>query len=231
MMKVTEMKRNQHIKGFTLLELLIALTIFAILSALAYGGLNNVLNTQQHVDEMSERLSALQSAFMIITRDLSQMSPRQVLDQHGDPLPPLSRSAAGVDGGLVEFTHAGWRNPANRVRSTLQRVAYELKDEQLMRMSWPVLDRAHDSKPYTGVLLDGVVALEFRFMDEQSEWHEEWPPTTLRPSTPPGAANNNANTYTYYNCCIPIAIEVMIEMDEWGKINRLIEGPDFHPQS
>jgi len=44
------MKARNIMQGFTLLELLVAISIFGLLSVIAYSGLNSVLNTRQVLD-------------------------------------------------------------------------------------------------------------------------------------------------------------------------------------
>lgn len=190
--------------GFTLLELLVALSIFALLAAMAYGGLNTVLKARAETDRQAERLTQLQNTFFWLGRDMEQTVNRPVRDEYGDPQAALS----GVEIGdyRLALTHGGWRNPVDRPRSSLQRVAYGLRDEQLVRVYWNVLDRAQDSQPVENVLLDGVERLELRYLDTKKEWHDDWPP---------------AITGTAPNTAPPLAVEVTIETKAEGRITRL----------
>jgi general secretion pathway protein J len=78
------MKRRIAIGGFTLLELLVALAIFAVLATMAYAALNSVLTARKQVEAKSARLSALQTALMIMERDVEQAVPRGIRDEFGD---------------------------------------------------------------------------------------------------------------------------------------------------
>lgn len=187
-------------RGFTLLELLVALAIFAVLGVTAYAGLDTVLNARDRIDAKSEQLGRLQMLFVVIGRDLVQATDRGVRDNYGDPLPALFGSDAGL-----EFTRAGWRNPAGLPRSQLQRVAYALTDGSLTRASWDVLDRAQDSAPHTTVLLGDVTALELRYLDEAGGWHSDWP------------AQGSSGT----TAALPRAVEVTVEVKGWDRIMRL----------
>jgi len=196
--------------GFTLIELVVAIAIFAIMAAIAYGGLHNVLIARDQTEQNSKQLSQLQLAISWFGRDIEQIVDRGVRDEYGDPLPPVKGN--DIDGYVLELTHTGWRNPANRARSSLQRVAYTLKDDKLIRAYWRVLDRAEDSKPLENVILNGVKAIEVRYLGANDEWHTSWPDSAagrLGTTTPQPA--------------IPRGIEVNIDTKQFGKITRLFQ--------
>ncbi len=115
-------KSSTH--GFTLLELVIAMAIFAIMSTIAYSGLNNVLTAKERTDEQAQQLVRLQLAFTHMGRDISQAVNRGIRDEYGESQPALV--GRDLDGYLIELTRSGWRNPIpqeERPRSSLQRIA------------------------------------------------------------------------------------------------------------
>ncbi|MFO7592806.1 MAG: type II secretion system minor pseudopilin GspJ [Pseudomonadota bacterium] len=188
-------------RGFSLLELLVAVAVFAVVSAVAYGGLSSVLQTRQQTDQHAKRLQALQQAMMMIQRDLSQAIDRPVRDQLGDLQPALVQEGAG---NLLVFTRAGRVNPLGLPRSTLQRVGYSLDGEgRLVRYLWPVLDRTQGQEPYAVVLLDSVRGAKVRFVDSRKEWQESWP-----------QGDESAP--------LPLAVEITLELDHWGGFQRLL---------
>ncbi len=188
-------------QGLTLLELLVAISVFALLSAMAYGGLNSVLNTAEHTRSQAERLAEMQLAFNRLQRDLVQISDRPIRDTLGDRQPALQY---GTGLTLLEFTKSGWRNPTDQARSSLQRVAYRLEDNELQRLAWSHLDRAANATPFTATLLTEVDDVQFRFMDGQQRWHDTWPPLNTR-----GEAG------------LPRAIEITVVPAGWDDIVRL----------
>ncbi|HTY51172.1 MAG TPA: type II secretion system minor pseudopilin GspJ, partial [Steroidobacteraceae bacterium] len=121
-------------------------------------------------------------------------------------------SASGTDdtGGvdLVVFTRAGWANPAGIQRSTLERVSYRFNDGKLWRMHWEVLDDVEGSQPVHRELLDHVKSVSFRFMNDSRQWVTQWPAT----------GNSAMRTR-------PFAVEVTLELTDWGRIVRVIEVP------
>ena len=192
--------------GMTLLELLIALAVFALLSIMAYGGLRSVLTADQATSQQADDLTRLQQALGIINRDLLQLVNRPVRDSFGDLQPALD----GRQEQRLELTRAGWSNPAQRVRSTLQRVAYRQDGDELIHEFWSVLDRAQDSEPYQTTLIDGVQRFEYRFLDATREWSSEWP---IQDEQDPDQTETPS---------LPVAVEVILEHEKWGRLNRVI---------
>ena len=194
--------RNKQ--GFTLLELLVALAIFSILSVMAYGGLKTVINSKQANQAVSDRLAEVQMAMLRITNDLRQAVPRKIRNEFGDTLYAMQINQNNDDS--LEWSRAGYRNPAQLVRSHLQRVAYKFDHHTLQRITWPVLDRSVDTKEIQTEVLNKVESLHWRFLNSQNEWITSWP----------GEADK-AEDYP-----LPKAVEINLELQEWGKIRRLI---------
>lgn len=198
--------------GFTLLELLVAMGIFAIIGAMALGGLNAVVGQESQARLQTERLAALQRAMRLMTNDLGGAMPRFVRDELGTPCKELPLVADGRIGILIQLTRSGWPNPANLPhRGTLQRVQYRLEDGKLIREYWPVLDRVLGQEPRSEELLSGVSDVKLLFYDGTEgagEWGQQWPP--LRTADLPTGER-------------PRAIQVTLELDDWGTIERVIE--------
>lgn len=142
--------------GFTLLEMLIALGVFAVIGVMSSQILSGIVDLSDTVRGRSDQLAELQRAMFIISRDIEQMTRRPVRDAFGD-----STAAIIVGEPLIEFTRRGWQNPLRSPRSELQRVAYTVTDGDLMRQFWPLLDRGPDTEPIAQVLLRGVADVEF----------------------------------------------------------------------
>lgn len=200
------MKIRKITQGFTLLELLVAISIFGLLSVIAYSGLNSVLNTRQALDEHMERLAEIQRTNLFLTADLRQIIKRGIRDEYGDLQNPLISNELNSDitSRLIELTRSGYPNPLGVTRSNLQRVAYRLEENTLYRLSWTELDREPESLPYEVELCTDVTDLSFRFLDDQQEWHEQWPPLE-------GAATT----------ALPRGVELILELEDWGEIRRL----------
>lgn len=206
-------------RGFTLLELLVALSIFALIGVAAYNGLYAVLNARADTDRQAQRLAEIQTALMLVGRDVEQTLARGIRNEYGDPQLPLQGGAK--DGPLFEFTRTGWRNPTRLPRSNMQRIAYRIDKDNLVRISWRVLDRAQDSLPQEAPILGGVTEAQVRFLDEKLEWHAEWPPANLATQLNPGSAPTNQGQQPQ----LPRAVELVLELKDFGRITRLFALP------
>ena len=199
-------------KGFTLLELLVALAIFGLLAAMSYGGLQAVLNQQWHTEQAADRLAELQKMYLLMQRDIEQLVPRLVRNEFGDAQQPL------VGDDSLQLTRGGWRNPAGRQRSTLQRVGYAYEEQQLVRYAWSVLDRAQDSEPLKQPLTEDVERMQLRYLDGNDVWKEQWPDTSGSVGTDVAADRSEFPE-------LPKALEVTIEHKTFGTLVWLFQLP------
>jgi general secretion pathway protein J len=168
-------RRQQH--GLTLLELLVAVAVFAIFSAVAYGGLMQLLDNRARVDAERVYWRDLSLAFVRLERDFSLARNRPIRDNDGNSRlaflgQPTDPRALGDPN--VEFTRGGILVP-NGFTADLQRVGYRFADDQLLRLTWPVLDRAPLTKAQSTPLLHDVENFEVRFY-QNGAWIDRWPP-------------------------------------------------------
>lgn len=192
------------LNGFTLLELLIAMAIFSLISIMSFSGLNHVLFNKEIVDKELQRLSDIQRSMLNLARDIEQTALRPVRDELGGKKAALT-GGQNIDSTILELTRNGWRNPALQKRSQLQRVAYSFEDNQLIRLYWYHLDHLQTDEPVQRVLLTDVENIQIRYLDK--DWNDTWPKLDV---------NQNSATTT-----LPRAIEITLELKDWGKITRL----------
>jgi general secretion pathway protein J len=187
-------------RGFSLLELLVAVAIFGLASALAYGGLDGLVRTRGELDRQSQRLQALQFAVGLIERDVRAAVERSVLDAYGTRLPALEASPS-----RLELSRIGYANALDQPRAEIERVIYQLDGSALQRLRFHVLDRAPGSIPDVQPLLDDVQRIEFRMIDAAGREHGRWPPPNGEP--------------------LPRAVELRLVTTDFGEIRRLLELP------
>ena len=195
-------------KAFTLIEVLVAMAIFAILSALAYGTLSQTMLSAELLSDRMDRLQALQRTMRLLTDDMHQLSPRSVRDELGDNFGP-ALSTGFQSGFAIELTRNGWNNPMVLPRSTMQRAAYRIEEDELVRYHWTVLDRTLSNEPVSVVLLDGVEGIQFRFFQTDGEYTDQWPPLSRD-----GPGNVRLR---------PRAVEITLRLENEGEITRLVE--------
>lgn len=188
--------------GFTLLELLIALSIFALISVVAFTGLQSSIDSRERTTAHADRLIRIQKAFNFLRQDLEQAVPRPVRDQLGD-LDPTNAFEQVPDG--MVFTRGGRRNPLGLERSSLERLGYRLQDGRLVRSRWAALDQPPEPRVEELPLLEDVDAVSFRFLGPDKRWVEQWPPVN--------SAGQAAE--------LPQAVEVTLELPDYGSINRI----------
>ncbi len=201
--------RLRRRKGFTLIEVLVALAIFGVMSALAYGVLGSTLDNAAYLTERMERLQSVQRTMRYLSADLMQATPRPVRSELSDGFSPALSSTLSAEFAL-ELTHGGWGNPAGLPRGTLQRVAYRIEEDELLRYHWGVLDRTYANEPVVTVLLDDVESLYFRFYSANGEPSEVWPPLGLQQ----GGQGMRI---------LPRAVEIVLTLPDQGEITRLLE--------
>jgi len=242
-------------RGFTLVEILVALLILGIMTALGYGTYRAARMSAERTEESLKRSREIEYGMRILVMDFAQMVPRPVRDPLGQSrIPALhgfsgngtSADAAGSQFGstalgsdstmhfnsmhfnsdpgfqssfgdssssttvaLAELTRAGWSNTAGQQRSTLQRVSYALVDDKLKRSYTTALDIVQGTKPMVQDLFDQVKTVQLRYLDGNQTWQNQWPPPYLP---------QPQSLWTR-----PLAVEITIELKDWGRIRRLIE--------
>lgn len=158
-------------QGFTLIEVMLAMAIFAVLSLLTYQILGVSLQSQETVEEHSETLNQLQRTFTVMERDLTQILPRR--NQPDQPLLDLSSTELGFT--TLDVTRATQPLAA----SDLVAVRWQLTGESLTRSTLPLPARPGGEFSAPRIMLDNVTSLSWRFFDQS--WQPEWPSTTAWP--------------------------------------------------
>ena len=149
--------------GFTLLEILIAIFIMAIIGSIISFSLNTIIRNQNRLKLKNDSLTEFQIACDILERDIRQIINRPIIDESNHQKPYLL-----MDQHTLEFTRSGYINfNQNERHSTLQRVAYQFEDNQLIRYVWSVLDRTPTTPVTKEVLLHNVNDVKFQFISAQ----------------------------------------------------------------
>lgn len=219
------MRCRREQSGFTLLEVLVALSIFAVLGIGAYRVLSGAITAHERLRERQQAVAQLTFAVRSLHDELSQVVERGVRAEYGD----REEAFIGTAQTLV-FSYGGWSNPLGHRRGSVQRVSYGLGSENtglganpaaslqklstelmLQRHFWIVLDRAQDTLPLTRNLVS-LRELNFRYLGDEGEWHGAWPPLALGAASGAGAAQ-----------ALPLAVEVTLSSQRFGEIRRLVK--------
>ncbi len=194
--------------GFTLIEVLVAMALFGVMTMLAYMSLGQTLSNGDLLNDRMDRLQAIQRTMRYLSNDLNSASPRPVRDETGTGLLPAVMVSPANDFALA-VTHGGWNNPAGLPRSTQQRSVYLLEDGKLFRVYYSVLDATFSNQAISTQILDGVESIEFRLIQDTGQITNQWPPS--------GSQGSSSISLR------PRAVEIILTLENEGEIRRIIE--------
>jgi general secretion pathway protein J len=199
---------KRRCRGLTLIELLVAVAIFGILSAFAYRALTVVLESRGRIEQENRKWRGLALFFARLEQDVAAAVPRPVRDA-GDVLSPaLAGAGAGagvrINDGALMLTRTALAPEPGAVEAP-RRLGYRLRGTVVELLTWSALDQGPRSEPRVVAVLDGVKALDLRYLDTRAQWHATWPP--------PVAAAPAA---------LPAAVEVRLELVSGERITRLL---------
>lgn len=194
--------------GYTLLEVMIALAVFAILAAITGSAMYHAFDTRERVSVQANQLNMLQVALTLIQRDTEQAVERGIHGNEMRVFPPFVGQST-----YVEFTRGGAVNPhADALQSTLKRVAYVCKDKRLLRRTWESLDSTDRKNYQDKILLDNLDQCVFAYLAINHQILPEWREYAVQ-------QNQKKET-------LPSAIQFKITIHAWGKMSLLFILPE-----
>ncbi len=200
--------------GFTLIEVLLAMAITTFVALLAYSGLSTSMTAAESQQLQAQQITDIQLPLTVLERDIRNAVVRPIRDEYDD------RVEAMVGGAFNDYvlvlTRRGWDNPRELSRGELQRVRYQLLDDELWRESWSVLDRvSEEAGQQRTLLLRGINTIEIAFLDSESssasrsplggEWLDEWDISQR----------------------LPKAIRIQFDLEGFGEVTRVISIPSL----
>ena len=221
------MPNNARHCGFTLIELIVAITIGVLMTTAAYRALTSAVQSVVQVREVTDQLHAVDRVFQWLSADFNHAVNRPWADVYGQQQPAftglfgdrLSQSSAvitGADDSIIRLVRSGWDNPLERQRSHLQLVGYRLTQDEnnlgkkvLWRDYWAVVDTADAPVAKQRRLLSNIEELQLRFLPADADslndnnWITGWPPTGKN------------------NMPLPLAVEVVLTVENRGEITRI----------
>ena len=188
--------------GFTLIEIIIALTIFAIIATITASVLYQNTKIKERLEISANQFSQMQLAFSMLDKDIKQIVERQIRGNEMHLFPAFIGNPQ-----YIEFTRGGIYNPMNlENRSTLKRIAYLCKRKQLIRRTWPILDTPNRQEYQDKILLTNVKKCTFKYIGMHNNIVPEWHQYTIR-------RQNQSITSP-----LPIAIQLSLNIEALGAI-------------
>ncbi|MDR0770922.1 MAG: type II secretion system minor pseudopilin GspJ [Burkholderiales bacterium] len=165
-------------RGFTLIEILIALMIFAVISVLAYRATSALTDGEQRLAREAAHWRAIEQVFTRLEADVRQTLPRP-LAEGGRVLPPWSGQREPQRRVELQFARAAPNLPTAVGTTHGQRMAYVWQKNErggtLELLYWPTFDNAPDTAPLRYLLLDGVASFRLDYLSKDGGWLDEWP--------------------------------------------------------
>ncbi len=189
--------------GFTLLEVMVALAMFAVISVAAFTSLTQVQKAHDFSNEKMDNMTQLQLAIRKLEQDLSQITLRPIRNESDETIPALKTFSQ--DNFYLEFTRSGTDESISLNKTKLLRVAYYIKDKKLYRKIWYQLDRSSDEKAEAYVILNKINSAKIEYFDDKNQSKTAWSSETGGGQT------------------LPMAIKISFDLEGLGKLERLFE--------
>jgi general secretion pathway protein J len=173
-------------RAFTLIEVLVALAIFAIMAVLSYRALASVIDSREQLDKETRKWRDAALFFARIEQDLQGLLNRPVRSADDTQSAPIAVNPDVTADGLLTFTRSGYAQAAGLLAAP-QRIGYRMKDGRIELLLWPHPDAAPRTVPQVFGVLSGVSAFTVRALDARGNWQERWPAPGTGGSTSAGA--------------------------------------------
>jgi general secretion pathway protein J len=167
--------RIERAGGFTLLEVLLAMAIVALIALLGYRAVAALSDSETQLAAEAARWRTLDLFFARLEGDLRQAMPRRArLAEAREPAWAGTADAAGNS--TVAFSRAG-PEFTMEPRSAGQRLAYQYRNGSIEVLYWASYDRPRGGDPSAYPLLEGVAAFQLAYLSKDGAWVDTWPRT------------------------------------------------------
>lgn len=220
------MRHNAHkAAGFTLIEVMIATAIMAILFTMVYAGINSGTKMKQANDESMQYLASLQRTFTWLEQDMQHVVRRASRDIADQKIPPLT-AKNGEDAFELSFVRDGWNILATPQRSDLVRVKYSLELDtdasvllegsryDLYRSYWRSVDVIDAEPTQKRLLVKGLRNVKVRVMKQNLSWQDNW--------------GGDTQIFDVSTPDLPRAVEITFDLGLWGNVTRVFRVRDAH---
>ncbi|MEZ9624363.1 type II secretion system minor pseudopilin GspJ [Aliivibrio fischeri] len=195
-------------RGFTLIEVMVAIAVFATLSFAAYQVVNQVQRSNEQSLEKSERIKQLQRSLVFLDNDFRQIVARPFRtggEKASEALLKSGEYFLDSEFQAILFVRLGWKNPQQAFpRGEITKVGYRVIENKLERLWWRYPDTPVGQEAVITPLIDGIEELKFEFYDGK-KWLKKW------------EMKNQ----------LPNAIKMILTFKDYGDVERVYLTPGF----
>lgn len=197
----------RRVRGLTLIELLVAITIFAVLSGVAYRALTVVLDSRARIEQENRKWRDLALFFARLEQDVAAVAPRPIRDTGNAIAPAFVGKPASTDPNqaTLTLTRTALVAEPGSVEPP-RRLGYRLRGGDVELLTWSALDQSPSDVPRVVAVLHAVQQLDLRYLDSRGQWYETWPP----PGTPAAPT------------AVPTGVQVSLSLASGERITRLL---------
>ena len=182
-------------RGFTLIELMVAIIIFAFISVISYRIVTSLVTTKEVAGKAQAKWGDLSLAMSNFNSSRSRSIPLVARDGQGNILPAvLGKSKLGsLYDSQLEMTVSGYIGNEVQGTSPPKRIGYRFYNGSLYLVTWPVLNRVLQTQPEIDLLVSNVnnFTVQYRYPDQQ--WRDTWPPDGGDPTVLPSGLKVSLN--------------------------------------
>ncbi len=161
--------------GLTLLELLVAFALLAVVSLLVFSAIGNTLRSREIIAQQSDAWREVQKIVMVMENDFSRLVSRPRRDLGGNRQPAFYTQGDNEHFSLNLAVHQA-APTSGRAVSQLRQVVYHYSAGELYRQNWIHLDHFPGNEGHNIQLSSKLQWLEFGYLGEERHWHSQWPP-------------------------------------------------------
>lgn len=213
----------RNTRGITLIELVVAMAVFALISVLGLQALSGSLRTREALTQRAEASAELARTLALLRQDLDAALPMSFYP------PGAARGASAIleTGSRFALSRSGVTGPDGRAR--LGRVDWTLEDGRLSRQSWATLTPLNPGQQSPAMpVMEGVLALDWR-----SYWRPNgWTPGLRPPRQPSGIQSTQTGqppetfgqdqagpqAFSAYASPMPEAVELTLITRDFGAV-------------
>lgn len=186
---IKTLREQKFQSGFTLIEVMISVIIFAIISAISYRIITSLINTKEIAGGAQDKWGSLSLVNSNMGSAWNRIIPLVVRDVNGGILPALlgKSNLSGNYDSQLEFTVSGYIGDDVYGTTAPRRIGYRFNQGSLYLVTWPVLNRTLTTVPQINLLIDNVQSFTALYLYPDKQWRDSWPPNGGDPTVLPKA--------------------------------------------